>query len=321
MRQLIKSTQGDSFYKDIIDTVREPFLALDSNLRVLAANRSFYRTFKVTSRETIGHLIYDLGNRQWDIPKLRTLLEEIIPKHNLFNDYQIEHEFPIIGKRIMLLNARQITQPQEMQQLILLAIEDVTDRTRKEQDLQASEERFRRTFETAKDCILLIDRTSGLIVNSNQAAQDLLGYSLKQINKCTLWEFGFIKDVGEFKKTAVQMEDKGFIDYIDTSIKTRDGREIAADVFLIEKEKVIQCILHDITERKKTDEQLKITLKDLKNSNKELEQFVFVAFHDLQEPLRMVASYTQLLEKRYKDKLDGDALEFINYAVAGAIRM
>ena len=148
-----------------------------------------------------------------------------------------------------------------------------------------------------------------------------MGYSLKQINKCTLWELGFIKDAREFKKTSVQMEEKGFIDYIDTSIKTRDGREIAADVFLIEKEKVIQCIIHDITERKKTDEQLKITLKDLKNSNKELEQFVFVAFHDLQEPLRMVASYTQLLEKRYKDKLDGDALEFINYAVAGAIRM
>ncbi len=78
-------------YEDIIETAREPILMLDSDLRVLSANRSFYDSFQVTSQETIGNLIYDLGNRQWDIPKLRTLLEEILPKDNKFDDYEVEH--------------------------------------------------------------------------------------------------------------------------------------------------------------------------------------------------------------------------------------
>ena len=249
-------TRDDRFFKDILETVRKPILALDADLRVLYANHSFYRTFKVTSRETIGNLIYDLGNRQWDIPKLRTLLEEIIPKHNLFNDYQIEHEFPIIGKRIMLLNARRIVKPLEKQQLILLAIEDVTDRMRIEQDLQTSEERFRRTFETAKDGILLIDRTSGVIVNSNQAAQDLLGYSIKGLQKQKIWQIGFLRDARQFQNINKQLKEKGFVDFYDTSVQTRQGKQIAADVYLVDTIKLVQCNIREITARKQAEEAL-----------------------------------------------------------------
>ena len=137
-----KPIQKKSFYKDIVETIREPLLVLDSDLRVLFANRKFYTSFKVTAKNTIGKLVYDLGNQQWDIPKLRILLEEIIPEKSRFNDYQIEHDFPVIGKRIMLLNARRIINPLEKQQLILLAIEDVTDRALLEQALA----RFRRAF-------------------------------------------------------------------------------------------------------------------------------------------------------------------------------
>ncbi len=121
--------------EDIIETVREPLLALDSDLRVVKANRSFYDSFKVTPQETIGNLIYDLGNRQWDIPKLRTLLEEILPKDNKFDDYEVEHEFSNIGHKIMLLNARRITQKEIGSQLILLAIEDVTEKMRLQREL------------------------------------------------------------------------------------------------------------------------------------------------------------------------------------------
>ncbi len=120
---------------DIIETVREPLLVLDSDLRVLSANRSFYEAFKVTPQETIGNLIYDLGNRQWDIPKLRTLLEEILPKDNLFDDYEVEHEFSNIGHKIMLLNARRIAQTESGSQLILLAIEDKTEKMRLQREL------------------------------------------------------------------------------------------------------------------------------------------------------------------------------------------
>ena len=113
---------------NIFNTVREPLLILDKDLKVISANRSFYDSFKVTSEETLGNLIYNLGNKQWDIPKLKELLEEILPKNNVFDDYEVDHEFLSIGHKVMLLNARRIIQKEPFSQLILLAIEDITDR-------------------------------------------------------------------------------------------------------------------------------------------------------------------------------------------------
>lgn len=113
-------------FEDIVETVREPLIVLDSDLRVLSANRSFYNSFRVTPGETIGNPIYDLGNRQWDIPALRTLLEDILPKNNKFDDYEVEHTFSNIGHKTMLLNARRIIHKEKGSQMILLAIEDIT---------------------------------------------------------------------------------------------------------------------------------------------------------------------------------------------------
>ena len=113
-------------FEDIVETVREPLIVLDSDLRIVSVNRSFYNSFRVTPEETIGNLIYDLGNRQWDIPRLRTLLEDILPKNNKFDDYEVEHIFSNIGHKIMLLNARRITHKEIGPQMILLAIEDIT---------------------------------------------------------------------------------------------------------------------------------------------------------------------------------------------------
>jgi len=195
-----------TYAENIVATVREPLVLLDKEMRVISASRSFFKTFKVTPEETKGKRLYELGNRQWDIPKLRKLLEEILPKSATFNDFEVTHEFKTIGKKTMLLNARRIYGEGNNIQMILLAIEDTTER------------------EWVKN--------------------------LKTLN-----------------------------DY------------------------------------------LKNRTLELERSNKELEQFAYVASHDLQEPLRMVASYTRLLEKRYKDKLDNDAKNFINFAVDGTNRM
>ena len=101
---------GTALMIDINQTIREPLLVLDSDLKVISANYSFYNFFKVTPEETEGNLIYGLGNRQWDISKLRTLLEEILPKDNKFDDYEVEHEFLSIGRKVMLLSASCINQ-------------------------------------------------------------------------------------------------------------------------------------------------------------------------------------------------------------------
>jgi len=125
-------TSSQEYYESIVNTVREPLIVLDKDLRVVTASRSFYEVFKVKPEETVGQLIYDLGNKQWDIPKLRELLETILPQKATFDDYEVEHDFTTIGRRIMLLNARMIPRPPESPKVILLAIEDITNRRRRD---------------------------------------------------------------------------------------------------------------------------------------------------------------------------------------------
>jgi two-component system CheB/CheR fusion protein len=110
------------YYQAITETIREPFLILDKNLFVVTANATFYDKFNVHKKDTERRLIYELGDNQWDAPELRELLENILPKHRVFNDFEVTHNFPSLGIRTMLVNARQI----DHKQLILVAMEDVT---------------------------------------------------------------------------------------------------------------------------------------------------------------------------------------------------
>jgi two-component system CheB/CheR fusion protein len=112
----------------IVDTVREPLMVLNGDLRVISANQSFYDVFKVSVKETIGQFVYDLGNKQWDIQRLRHLLEDVLPRDSSFKDFEVEYDFLNIGHRKMLLNARKVQQHLGKKGLILLAIEDITDK-------------------------------------------------------------------------------------------------------------------------------------------------------------------------------------------------
>jgi two-component sensor histidine kinase len=118
--------EARAFAQAIVDTVREPFLVLDQDLRVLAASRSFYSTFEVSPADTQGRLLYALGDGQWDIPGLRLLLEKIVPERGVMEDYEVDHVFPDIGQRTMLLNARKVFYEGGSHTTILLGIEDVT---------------------------------------------------------------------------------------------------------------------------------------------------------------------------------------------------
>jgi two-component system CheB/CheR fusion protein len=126
IKELEKSLQdAKSYAQNIVETVSEPLIVLNSGMRVVSANRTFYETFQVTPQETEGKLIYALGNNQWDIVGLHQLLEDILPKNAVFASYDVEHDFPKIGRRIMRLNARRIISSKE--DLILLAVEDITN--------------------------------------------------------------------------------------------------------------------------------------------------------------------------------------------------
>ena len=124
----IENRDAGTLAQAIVDTVREPLLVLDQDLRVLAASRSFYSTFQVIPSITQGQLLYELGDGQWDIPELRLLLERIVPEHGVMEDYEVEHQFPAIGKRTMLLNARKVFYEGNSHTTLLLGMEDVTAR-------------------------------------------------------------------------------------------------------------------------------------------------------------------------------------------------
>ncbi len=115
-----------TYIKTVVDIVREPVLILDKDLHVIVANDSFYRTFQVEAKDTEHKLVYDLGDGQWNIPALRKLLDEILPKNTFFKGFEVIHEFPAIGRKVMILNARQI-HSKRLPPIILLAMEDVTE--------------------------------------------------------------------------------------------------------------------------------------------------------------------------------------------------
>jgi two-component system, chemotaxis family, CheB/CheR fusion protein len=134
MSQPLDLGDVQTFAQDIVDTIREPLIVLDTALRVVHANRAFYRAFQVHPSNTVGRTIYTLGNGQWDIPALRALLEDILATNGAFDEFVVTHDFPTIGERTMLLNARKLYRPGNHTELILVAMEDVSERQRVERE-------------------------------------------------------------------------------------------------------------------------------------------------------------------------------------------
>ena len=168
-----------NYAQNIVDTVREPLLILDATLRVRSANRAFYQTFHVSPGETEGRLIYELGNGQWDIPDLRTLLEDIVPKSSVFDDFELDHTFPAIGRRVMLLNARKL-QAGRHGELLVLAMGDVTERKRAEEALLKAGALQNAIFNSANFSSIATDE-KGVIQIFNVGAERMLGYAAVEV--------------------------------------------------------------------------------------------------------------------------------------------
>src|SRR6476661_8407993 len=185
-RPLVEDIQN--YAQNIVDTVREPLLILDASLRVRSANHAFYQTFQVSSKETENRLIYELGNGQWDIPALRTLLEDIIPASTVFNDFELEHDFPGIGCRVMLLNARQL-EAGHHGELLVLAMEDVTERRRSEEDLKAIETYAQNIVDTVREPLLILDTTLR-VRSANRAFYQTFHVSSEETENRLIYELG-----------------------------------------------------------------------------------------------------------------------------------
>ncbi|MHB9041165.1 MAG: sensor histidine kinase [Melioribacteraceae bacterium] len=260
--KLKSSNELSEFAESIINTVREPLLVLDKELRVIKASHSFYNVFKVTSNETIGTLIYDLGNHQWDIPKLRELLETILPEKTSFENYEVKHDFSSIGKRIMLLNARQIERGFGKENIILLAIEDITDRKLvEESDSETSRvtnEYLDILFNHAYAPIIVWD-ASWVIMHINNAFEKLSGYvSIEVIDKKI--DILFPKEKVDLTldliKNTLQNDERP--ELIEVEILTKDNvlKTVLwnpANIFDKEGKHIVATIAQDITNRKHDD--------------------------------------------------------------------
>ncbi len=240
----------------IVDTVREPLVVLDESLAVRTVNTSFYKFFHVGSQELRGRNLYEIAEKQFDLPQLRGLLDRLLAGQRQLNDVEVEHDFRLIGTRTMLLNARRISETDNAG-LILLAFEDITERKR------ASEARYRRLFESAHDGIIIVDAATGEIADLNPYTEQLLGYGRQEITGQKLWETEPLRENPGIRTALEQIRDQGVARFSDMSFKTKDGHkiqtELIGNVYSEGSRRAIQLNIRDLTERKKFERELQHT--------------------------------------------------------------
>lgn len=252
--------QALEFAEGVVATVHTSLLVLDASLRVAWANDSFYRLFSLTRQEVERRSIYEIGNCRWDTPELRQRLRGLLSRNAGFSDMEVDLDLPGVGRRTMVLNARRLHDGDPDPVRVLLAIEDITERRRREEEKAASELRYRRLFETAQDGILIINAGTGKIADVNQYLLDMMGYSRDELLGKRLWDIGAFRDATKTRETYEELQRNDHVRYDDVPLETKTGQvmevELVSNAYLVNSERVIQCNIRDISRRKRLEREL-----------------------------------------------------------------
>lgn len=287
-----------SFAQDVFDTVREPLLVLDASLRVRSANVAFYRTFGVEPAETENRLVYELGNGQWGGTDLRTLLEDIITTSSAFNDFVLEHDFPSIGSRIMLLNARKL--PND---LVLLAMEDVTERRGVQDLVDQIENHAQDVVDTVRESLLILDR-SLRVHSANRAFYQTFKVSPEETEHRLIYELGNgqwdIPDLRRLLEDIVPMSSV----FNDFELE-HDFPVIGRRVMLLNARKLrpgshaelLVLALEDVTERRRVEGEVAKAKQAAEDANRTKSLFLANMSHELRTPLNAILGFSEMLQE------------------------
>lgn len=252
------------YAESIISTVRQPLLVLDASLRVLSANAAFLTLFRVTAKETTGSPVFELGNGQWDIPTLRKLLDEVLSQSQTVKDFAVEHDFRDLGRRAMLLNAHKLVRGNRREELILLAIEDVSERQQADRNAQ----RLAAIVASSDDSIISVT-PGGLITSWNMGAEKLFGYAENEVIGhpiLTLVPQDRHKEEHEIRARVNQGE---HITHYETPRRHRDGHLVWVSLSISPIRDATghitgaSRIARDTTERRRADDHRKTLMAEL----------------------------------------------------------
>ena len=274
-----------------IRTARDPLVVLRADLRVNTANEAFYRTFKTPPGETEGRVIFELAGGAWRIPKLRMLLEDVLPRNSFFNDFELTHDFPHIGRRTMLLNARRLDQEDGTPQMILLAIEDVTERLHAD----AATAALAAIVNSSDDAIIGKD-LNGVITSWNKSAEHLFGYTAREAIGQPITMLMPPDRQHEEPEILARLKRGEGVDHLETVRVRKDGSplELSLTISPIEDAtgQVIGAsqIARDITGRKRAEEALR-------EADRRKDEFLAILAHELRGPLAPLSNMLEIMKR------------------------
>ena len=246
------------FAENIINTIPDLLLILDEDFRVIKASRSFYEFFKVTYNEAIGNLIYDLGSRQWDIPRLKELLETILPEKKNYDNYEVEHDFPVIGKRIILLNARTIDAGAEKEKSILLYINDITEQKNAQKE---SEEKYLKAFQTSPHGVIITHIENGKFIEVNEAFTSITGFTQEEVLADSSIGLKLWTDPEDRKSIVLALLEGKEVKDKELQFILKNGNLLesmfSAQIIYLKNKPCILSSISDITEHKRIEKKLK----------------------------------------------------------------